>query len=184
MCGDKLYKDLLESAHEGNPLAQYKLGLMYYKGNGVAQDYIEACKWFTLAAAQGVQDASKAAAKLGDLLLKRSCFRSIAEAQRLAKEFKPKSPKNTKQKLVVRWWTWLFSDKNPTGMKFIGQILVVLLVAFFAMLVGALAGGIIHGGLKAKLVYIGDVARGVGIISVIGVLILGIRKLWRKRQRK
>ena len=37
--------------------AQFNLGLMYYNGNGVAQDYAEAMKWYRLAAEQGDADA-------------------------------------------------------------------------------------------------------------------------------
>ena len=33
--------------------AQFSLGLMYYKGQGVPQDYKEAVQWFRLAADQG-----------------------------------------------------------------------------------------------------------------------------------
>ena len=33
--------------------AQYNLGLMYYRGHGVLQDYVEAMKWFRKAAEQG-----------------------------------------------------------------------------------------------------------------------------------
>ena len=40
-------------AEQGNAGAQYNLGLMYVKGEGVIQDYKTAVKWFTLAAEQG-----------------------------------------------------------------------------------------------------------------------------------
>jgi TPR repeat protein len=33
--------------------APYNLGLMYYNGKGVRQDYAEAVKWYLLAAEQG-----------------------------------------------------------------------------------------------------------------------------------
>ena len=33
--------------------AQYNLGIMYYNGQGVPQDYAEAVKWYRLAADQG-----------------------------------------------------------------------------------------------------------------------------------
>ncbi len=49
-------------AEQGNTDAQYNLGLMYDNGDGVAQDDIEAMKWYTLAADLG--DA-KAQYKLG-----------------------------------------------------------------------------------------------------------------------
>ena len=34
-------------------MAQYNLGAMYSKGEGIPQDYAEALKWYRLAAAQG-----------------------------------------------------------------------------------------------------------------------------------
>jgi TPR repeat protein len=37
----------------GHAMAQYHLGYMYFSGKGVAQNYIEAVKWYRLAAAQG-----------------------------------------------------------------------------------------------------------------------------------
>ena len=42
-----------KAAESGNALAQTNLGLMYYNGQGVPQDYAEAMKWFRLAADQG-----------------------------------------------------------------------------------------------------------------------------------
>ncbi len=44
-------------AEQGDAVAQYNLGLMYYKGLGVPQDYKEAVKWYRLAAEQGDADA-------------------------------------------------------------------------------------------------------------------------------
>lgn len=43
-------------AEAGYALAQFNLGLMYYKGDGVPQDKAEAARWYRLAADQG--DAS------------------------------------------------------------------------------------------------------------------------------
>jgi hypothetical protein len=43
---------------EGDARAQSLLGLLYYRGQGVAQDYAEAAKWFRLAADQGDADAA------------------------------------------------------------------------------------------------------------------------------
>ena len=40
-------------AGKGDAVAQYNLGLMYDKGNGVPQDYAEAVKLYRLAAKQG-----------------------------------------------------------------------------------------------------------------------------------
>ncbi len=44
-------------AEQGDAVAQYNLGIMYSKGQGVAQDYAEAVKWYRKAADQGNADA-------------------------------------------------------------------------------------------------------------------------------
>jgi TPR repeat protein len=54
-------------AAEGNARGQYHLGLMYYNGSGVGQDYAEAGKWFRLAAEQG---SAPAQAYLAPMYLK------------------------------------------------------------------------------------------------------------------
>ena len=41
------------AADQGYAMAQVNLGLMYYNGRGVPQDYAQAMKWFRLAADQG-----------------------------------------------------------------------------------------------------------------------------------
>ena len=45
-----------KSAEEGDVDAQYALGVMYFSGDGVRQDYVKAREWYEKAAAQG--DAS------------------------------------------------------------------------------------------------------------------------------
>ncbi|MCQ2288423.1 MAG: sel1 repeat family protein [Muribaculaceae bacterium] len=47
------YKQYGRAAEKGSTKAQYQLGLCYYKGRGVRQDYYEAAKWFRIAANQG-----------------------------------------------------------------------------------------------------------------------------------
>jgi TPR repeat protein len=49
----RLFRSLAE---HGNAIAQYNLGVMYYKGEGVSQSYPLAASWYRLAAWQG--DAS------------------------------------------------------------------------------------------------------------------------------
>lgn len=44
-------------AEWGKTTSQYELGLMYYKGQGVEQNYKEAFKWFTVSAQKGLSDA-------------------------------------------------------------------------------------------------------------------------------
>jgi TPR repeat protein len=46
-----------KAADQGNPLAQYNLGLCYYNGEGIDKDLVEAVKWYRKAADQGDIDA-------------------------------------------------------------------------------------------------------------------------------
>ena len=45
--------DLLKRAQDGDADAQYNLGVAYDVGEGVEQDFVEAVKWYRLAAEQG-----------------------------------------------------------------------------------------------------------------------------------
>ena len=51
--------ELVKKAEAGDAKAQYYLGRCYYKGDGVAQDYKEAVKWFTKSAEQGNDSAKR-----------------------------------------------------------------------------------------------------------------------------
>ena len=51
--------DLAQSASQGNPKAQYELGVTYANGDGVAVDYAEAAHWFIEAAHNGNADARR-----------------------------------------------------------------------------------------------------------------------------
>ena len=74
------------SANQGNDLAQRKLGLMYERGDGVQQDFILAYMWYSIGAAKG----GEAGARLRDAIAKGMDPDQITEAQRLAREWKPK----------------------------------------------------------------------------------------------
>ncbi len=74
------------AAEQGDADAQYNLGGMYFSGHGVARNHIQAYRWVTLAAAQGNKNAV-----IGlEILEKKMTSSQIAEAQRLAREWKPK----------------------------------------------------------------------------------------------
>jgi len=77
-------------AEQGDAIVQFNLGLLYYWGRGglqdSVQDYVEAHKWFNLAAARG----NLHAAGNRDWLAKKMTPDQLAEAQRLAREWKPK----------------------------------------------------------------------------------------------
>ena len=78
------------AAERGKVRAQFKLGVMYADGQGVAQDYAEAHKWVNLAAAQSQGDKQKKYSEARDTIAKKMTPQQIAEAQRLAREWKPK----------------------------------------------------------------------------------------------
>lgn len=71
-------------AEQGNANAQYNLGTFYDNGLGVPQDKVRAYMWFSLSAAQGREGA----AALRDLIARRMTSAQIAEAQKLAREWK------------------------------------------------------------------------------------------------
>lgn len=74
------------AAEQGDVLAFAKLGWIYAQGRGMLQDFIQAHMWYNLSAAQGEQRAAEAR----DALAKQMTPAQIAEAQRLAREWKPK----------------------------------------------------------------------------------------------
>jgi TPR repeat protein len=76
------------AAEQGDGLACAKLGWMYEEGQGVFQDSVQAHMWYSLAAAHGEQRAAEAR----DALAKQMTPAQIAEAQKLAREWKPKTP--------------------------------------------------------------------------------------------
>ena len=74
------------AAEQGNGGGQNHVGLMYYKGEGVPQDFVQAYKWAWLAANQGLDQAIQAL----DILEQDMTPDQIAEAKRLAREWRPK----------------------------------------------------------------------------------------------
>ena len=76
-----------KAANQGYAPAEALLGSMYYEGrSGAPQDYVLAHMWVKLAAAQGFEKA----AELRDLLEEYMTPAQLAEAQRRAREWKPK----------------------------------------------------------------------------------------------
>ena len=90
--GQGLQQDVAEAvkwmrmaAEQGNADAQFNLGTSYAKGEGVPQDIILAHMWFNLSAAQGAADAKENR----DLAASQMTPDQLAEAERLAREWKP-----------------------------------------------------------------------------------------------
>ena len=75
-----------KAAEQGDAYAQTNLGVMYYSGRGVPQDYVQAHMWWSLAAAKGDADAINNL----DQIAAKMTPAQIAEAQKLAREWKPK----------------------------------------------------------------------------------------------
>ena len=66
--------------------SQFNLGRLYANGQGVPQDYVQAHMWLNLAAGNGYE----AATGYRDDLARQMTPAQIAEAQKLAREWKPK----------------------------------------------------------------------------------------------
>ena len=71
-----------KAADQNHALSQYNLGLMYTHGRGVPKDLVEAHKWLNLA-------GDLAAVKYRDMVAQHMTPAQIAEAQKLAREWKP-----------------------------------------------------------------------------------------------
>ena len=71
----------------------FNIGELYASGKGVPQDYVLASMWFTLAAshypASEIADRNNVAVKINEITLK-MIPEEIAEAKRMAREWKPK----------------------------------------------------------------------------------------------
>ncbi len=115
-------RELRPLAEHGDAKAQYNIGIMYDRGDGVPQDYAEAVKWYRKAAEQGFAKAQNnlgemyrygygvakdfvlahmwynLAAAQGnfgspvqrDIVAMKMTPAQISEAQKLAREWKPK----------------------------------------------------------------------------------------------
>jgi TPR repeat protein len=91
------------AADQGDPDAQGLLGDSYSKGLGVPQDYVQAHMWFNLAGASGnaigIENRDSIASKMTP--------DQIAEAQRRAREWKPKAGRQLMQSSNTMDWPFL-----------------------------------------------------------------------------
>ncbi len=82
------------AAEQGEARAQFNLGVSYAEGQGTDQNYILAYMWFNLAVPRFLpseSDRRRTAIHNRDLTASRMSREQIAEAQRLAREWRPKS---------------------------------------------------------------------------------------------
>ena len=82
---------LTKAAEAGNVDAQGRLASMYAVGHSVPQDFVQAYKWFNIAASTATDKEERdRSVSNRDLVSGKMTPNQIAEAQRLAREWKPK----------------------------------------------------------------------------------------------
>ena len=74
------FEETMAQAKQGDAIAQYNLGVMYVKGEGVPENNIRAYVWWSMAKTQGNADASTNLEILKPTMTKQQ----IGEAQALA----------------------------------------------------------------------------------------------------
>ena len=99
--GDGVLEDYFEAvkwyraaAEQGNPRAQFSLGRMYLYGRGVPINNVQAHMWCNLAASKLTgedQDRALRCRNTSANIIPRMSTKEINEAQRLARQFKPKT---------------------------------------------------------------------------------------------
>ena len=84
-CPDEALAQWRAAADAGDRRAMLALGRLYARGLGAPQDYVEAHKWFNLAASRG----ETAAVEERDALAAKMTPRQVADAQELARLWRP-----------------------------------------------------------------------------------------------
>lgn len=79
------------AANQGDIYAQASLAILYRFGKGVQQNYVEAYKWFYLATAHSRGPDQESIQELQNATAARMNPAQIAEARRLASEWRPKT---------------------------------------------------------------------------------------------
>jgi hypothetical protein len=77
---------------------------LYYHGRGVLQDYVESHKWLNLASARFLpsdSDKRARALKNRDLVARKMTPSQIADAQVLARDWKPRATPKRKRQIVA-----------------------------------------------------------------------------------
>jgi len=92
-----LKRDMVQAEHwyraaaeQGDPFAQAGLAILYQFGKGVKADPVEACMWYTLAAAGTKGGDHDSIAEMLTNLSQEMTREQHAEAQKRAREWKPK----------------------------------------------------------------------------------------------
>jgi hypothetical protein len=93
--------EMIKKAEQGDINAQFSLAVMYYKGEGVAQNFINSYAWFKLAASHGDEDAAKNIDEVASLLTPQQ----LAEAHELSAKLEqnmdnPSGPSNQQTSVI------------------------------------------------------------------------------------
>lgn len=80
-----------KSADQGNVYAQASLGILYHSGKGLPHDDVQSEMWLTLSADHAPKDDRDTIVEMRDSVAAHLTPQQLAEAQRLAHEWKPKS---------------------------------------------------------------------------------------------
>ena len=89
----KAMKWYRKAAEQGFSPAQFNLSLLYGEGQGVPQDYVQALMWINLAEASLPDSARGPAEMLSVFFASKLTPSQIAEAQKLAREWREKHKK-------------------------------------------------------------------------------------------
>ena len=85
-----MFGNLRSLAEKGDAEAQYRLGLMYFRGQGVVQNYVVACMWIYLANAGATGDLGANTLKARFEISSLMTPEQVAQARRLAIEWQKK----------------------------------------------------------------------------------------------
>jgi uncharacterized protein len=79
-----------KSADQGNSYAEASLGIFYHAGKGVPRDEVQAEMWFLVALDRAAAGDRDTLVEMRDSVAAHLTPPQLAEAQRLAREWKPK----------------------------------------------------------------------------------------------
>ncbi len=79
-----------KSADQGNVYAQASLGILYHSGKGLPHDDVQSEMWLTISADHAPKDDRDTIVEMRDSVAAHLTPQQVAEAQKLAHEWKPK----------------------------------------------------------------------------------------------
>ena len=85
------------AAEQGHAGAQYSVGLKYANGRGVPQEYVQAHKWVSLAASCATENEQGGYTDVRKSVAPEMTSKQISEAQRIAREWRPKTWEELKE---------------------------------------------------------------------------------------